>query len=118
MQEQNDRESVEPVDAARVSSWLAAAGEATVRGQHAARDPASDASSSMQQLQTLRERELLRAEAADGQLAELQKQNAALKKELEKVKDSPQVEDDDISMKKAVNKQLFTVIYFLVVSIQ
>jgi hypothetical protein len=87
--------------------------EAAARGQHADRDSPSDAASSMQQPQTLRERELLRAEAAEGQLAELQKQNAALKEELEKVKDAPQVEDDDISMKKAENKQLFTVIYYL-----
>jgi hypothetical protein len=113
VQEHIDRESVEPVDAARVSSWLAATGEGTVRGQYAARVSRSDAASSMQQPQTLRERELLRAEAAEGQLAELQKQNAAFKKELEKVKDSPQVEDDDISIKKAENKQLFTVIYYL-----
>ncbi len=84
MQEQIGRESVEPVDAARVSSWLGATGETAARGQHAVR-----------------------------QLAELQKQNAALKKELEKVKDAPQVEDDDIPMKKAANKQLFTVIYYL-----
>ncbi len=78
------RESVEPVDAARVSSWLAATGEATVTGQHAVR-----------------------------QLAELQEQNAALKKELEKVEDAPQVEDDDLSMKEAANKLLYTVIYYL-----
>ena len=113
MQEQIDQASVEPVDAARVSSWLAATGEATVTGQHAARASPSDATSSMQQPQTLREGELLRAEAAEGQLAELQKQNAALKKELEKVKDAPQVEDDDISMKEAANKLLSTVIYYL-----
>jgi hypothetical protein len=113
VQEQIDRASVEPVDAARVSSWLAATGVATVTGQHAARASPSDATSSMQQPQTLREGELLRAEAAEGQLAELQKQNAALKKELEKVKDAPQVEDDDISMKEAANKLLSTVIYYL-----
>ena len=90
MQEQNDRESVEPVDAARVSSWLAATGEATVRGQHAARAPPSDATSSMQQPQTLRERELLRAEAVEGQLAH-GKQNAVLNKETEKANATPQV---------------------------
>ncbi len=102
------------MDAARVSSWLAVTGEGTVRGQYAARVSRSDATSSMQQPQTLRERELLRAKAAEGQLAELQKQNAAFKKELEKVKDAPgQVEDDDLSMKKEANKQLFTVIYYL-----
>ncbi len=84
MQEQIDRASVESVDAARVSLWLGGTGGAAARGQHAVR-----------------------------QLAELQKQNAALKKELEKVEDAPQVEDDDISMKKAANKQLFTVIYYL-----
>jgi hypothetical protein len=76
VQEQIDQASVEPVDAARVSSWLAATGEATVTGQHAARASPSDATSSMQQ-------------------------------------HAPQVEDDDISMKKAENKQLFTVIYYL-----
>ena len=113
VQEQNGRASVELLDAARVSSWLGGTGEAAARGQHAARAAPSEAASSMQQPQTLRERELLRAEAAEGQLAELQKQNAVLKKELEKVKDAPQVEDDDIPMKKAANKQLFTVIYYL-----
>jgi hypothetical protein len=113
VQEQIDRESVEPGDAACVSSWLAATGEATVRGQHAARASPSDTASSMQQPQTLRERELLRAESAEEQLADLQKQNAALKKELEKVKDAARVEADDISMKTAANKQLLTVIYYL-----
>jgi Ca2+-binding EF-hand superfamily protein len=63
VQEQIDQESVEPVDAARVSSWLAATGEAvteaTVMGQHAARASPSDAAFSMQQPpQSLREREL------------------------------------------------------------
>ena len=54
MQEQNGRASVEPVDAARVSSWLASTGEATM-GQ----DSPSDAASFMQQPpQSLREREL------------------------------------------------------------
>ena len=76
MQEQIDRASVarslKPVDAARVSSWLAATGEATVTGQHAALASPSDATSSMQQPQTLREGELLRAEAAEGQLVDLQ----------------------------------------------
>jgi hypothetical protein len=57
VQEQNGRASVEPVDAARVSSWLPATEAATV-DQHAARASPSDAASSMQQPQTLREREL------------------------------------------------------------
>ena len=58
MQEQNGRASVEPVDAARVSSWLAST-EAATMGQHAARAlPGSDAASSMQQPQTVGEREL------------------------------------------------------------
>ena len=59
MQEQIDQASVEPVDAARVSSWLAATGEAAARGQHAAQDSTSDDASFMQQQpQTSREREL------------------------------------------------------------
>ena len=58
MQEQNGRASVEPVDAARVSSWLGGTGEAAARGQHAARALPSEAASSMQQPQTSREREL------------------------------------------------------------
>ncbi len=58
VQEQNGRASVEPVDAARVSSWLASTGEATMR-QDAARASPSDAASSMQQPpQSLRDREL------------------------------------------------------------
>jgi hypothetical protein len=57
VQEQNGRESVEPVDAARVSSWLSST-EAATMGQDAARVSPSDAASSMQQPQTLREREL------------------------------------------------------------
>jgi hypothetical protein len=48
---------VERVDAARVSSWLAST-EAATMGQHAARASPSDAASSMQQPQSLREREL------------------------------------------------------------
>jgi hypothetical protein len=55
--EQDGRASVEPVDAARVSSWLASTEAATMR-QHAARALPSDAASSMQQPHTLREREL------------------------------------------------------------
>ena len=100
---------MEPVDGARVSSWLPAI-EAAARGQHAARASPSDASSLMQQPQTLREREL--AEAAQAQLAGLQKQNAALKKELEKANAAPQVQDD-ITMKKATDKQLSRVVYYL-----
>ena len=57
-QEHIDRESVEPVDAARVLSWLGGTGEAAARGQHAARALPSEAASSMQQPQTVREREL------------------------------------------------------------
>jgi hypothetical protein len=54
---------------------------------------------------------LSRAEAAEGQLGDLRKKNAALKKELEKATGSPQIfEVDDIPMKKATNKQLFTLI--------
>jgi Ca2+-binding EF-hand superfamily protein len=56
-QEQNGRASVEPVDAARVSSWLAST-EAATMGPHAARASPSDAASSMQQPQTVQEREL------------------------------------------------------------
>jgi hypothetical protein len=110
VQEQIGRESVEPVDAARVSSWLAATGETAARGQHAAQASPSEAAFSMQQPQTS---SAARGRHAARQLAELQKQNPALKKEHEKVKDAPQVEDDDIPMKKAANKQLFTVIYYL-----
>ncbi len=51
---------------------------------------------------------LLRAEAAEGQLADLQKQNAALKKELEKATAS---QEDDIPMKTSTNDEIFTVIY-------
>jgi len=58
VQEQNGRASVEPVDAARVSSWLVGTGEAAARGQHGARALPSEAASSMQQAQTVREREL------------------------------------------------------------
>ncbi len=58
MQEPNGRASVEPVDAARVSSWLGGTGEAAARGQHAAQASPSDAASSVQELQTRREREL------------------------------------------------------------
>jgi Ca2+-binding EF-hand superfamily protein len=57
VQEKNGRTSVEPVDAARVSSWLASTEAATMR-PHAASASPSDASSSMQQPQTVREREL------------------------------------------------------------
>ena len=58
MQEQNERASVEPVDATRVSSWLGGTGEAAARGQHGARASPSESASSMQQPQTRREREL------------------------------------------------------------
>ncbi len=53
---------------------------------------------------------LLRAEAAEGQLADLQKQNAALKKELEKATAS---QEDDIPMKTSTNDEIFTVIYYI-----
>jgi hypothetical protein len=54
---------------------------------------------------------LSRAEAAEGQLGDLQKKNAALKKG--KITASPQIfEEDEIPMKGS-NKQLFTVIYYL-----
>jgi len=55
VQEQNGRASVEPVDAARVLSWLGGTGEAAARGQHGL---PSEAASCMQQPQTSREREL------------------------------------------------------------
>ena len=91
MKEHNDRELVETVDGARVSSWLPATeAAACARGQHAARASPSVAASSTQQPQTLRERELLRAEAVAGQLAH-GKQNAVLNKETEKANATPQV---------------------------
>jgi hypothetical protein len=59
------------------------------------------------------------AEAAEGQLGDLQKKNAAvLKKELEKATASPPIfEEEDIPMKKATNQHLVTVIYCLLGSI-
>jgi hypothetical protein len=55
------------------------------------------------------------AEAAEGQLGDLQKKNAVvLKKELEEETASPPIfAEDDILMKKATNQQLLTVIYYL-----
>jgi hypothetical protein len=50
---------------------------------------------------------LLRAEAAEGQLADLQKQNAALKNEL-----ATASQKDDIPMKTSTNNEIFTVIYY------
>jgi hypothetical protein len=50
-----------------------------------------------------------RSEPSEGQPADLQKQNAALKIPFEKATASP-FEEDDIPMKKATTKQLFTVI--------
>jgi len=59
------------------------------------------------------------AEAAEGQLGDLQKKNAAvLKKELEKATASPPIfEEDDIPMKKATNQQLVTVIQVIILGV-
>ena len=53
---------------------------------------------------------LLTAEAAEGQLADLHKQNAALKKELEKATASL---EDDLPMQTSTNNEIFTVIYYV-----
>ena len=55
---------------------------------------------------------LSRSEPSEEQPADLQKQNAAWKKDFEKATASP-FEEDDIPMKKATTKQPFTVIYNL-----
>jgi hypothetical protein len=53
---------------------------------------------------------LLTAEAAEGQLVDLHKQNAALKKELEKATAS---QEDDIPMQTSTNNEVFAVIYYV-----